>query len=168
MCGNPFDVDQHWDLKKWTRSRPGKNAVYDTSSNIFRLHSFKNENVTDRYLIVDASDNSIPLNFICRNIREFLWTVISKNSRFLSHLMVSLELVARGYILKTVIHRTSNEGQNSVIIGTGPCCGDDDSATLIVFYDTAALFLSTPRSCGAIALFIKAERWNLPPMALSF
>ena len=125
--------------KKWTGVKTGKNAVYDTSSNILDFTLDENENIADRYLIVDASDNSDSIELhICRTYASF---TDGNQQKFAIPVASNGESgIASTYILKTVIHRTFNEGQNFVIIGNmSLAAGDDDSATSIsVPYDTAA------------------------------
>lgn len=125
--------------KKWTGVKTGKNAVYDTSSNILDFTLDENENIADRYLIVDASDNSDSIELhICRTYASFT----DGNEQIFAIPVASNgeSKDASTYILKTVIHRTFNEGQNFVIVGNmSLTAGDDDSATSIsVPYNTAA------------------------------
>lgn len=109
---------------KWTGTKVGKQAVYDISENQLDFILNENENLSDRYFVIDVSDNSDVLNLqLWRTFPDFVdtshvVTIPAANSTPISGNADGLEEApATTYILKTEISREYKTGQRINLIG---------------------------------------------------
>lgn len=103
---------------KWTGVKVGKQAVYDISDNQLNFILGENENLADRYFVIDISDNSDTLNLqVWRTFPNFVdtqrvVTVPVASSTPLSSEVGGLnEAPATTYVLKTEISREYKDDQ---------------------------------------------------------
>ena len=109
---------------KWTGVKVGKQAVYDVSENQLDFILGENEDLADRYFVIDVSDNSDTLNLqLFRTFPDFVdtprvVTVPVANSSPMSGNAESLDSApATTYILKTEISREYGSDQRINHVG---------------------------------------------------
>lgn len=129
---------------KWTGVKVGKQAVYDISENQLNFVLGENENLADRYFIIDVSDNSDTLSLeLWRTFPDFIETthVVSvpiatstQNSNGVESLS---QAEASTYLLKTEVSREYKTDQRINYIGNFSLTQDEsDTATNQVEPDT--------------------------------
>lgn len=109
---------------KWTGVKVGKQAVYDISENQLNFILGENENIVDRYFVIDVSDNSDTLNLqVWRTFPDFVDTPhvvaipVANSTPITSEVEGLNNAPATTYILKTEISREYKDDQRINHIG---------------------------------------------------
>lgn len=129
---------------KWTGVKVGKQAVYDVSENQLDFILGENENLAERYFVIDVSDNSDALNLqVWRTFPDFVdtphvVTVPVANSAPMTGDVEGLDNApATTYILKTEVSREYRADQRINHIGNFSLAQDgSDTASNQVEPDT--------------------------------